>query len=417
MAAKPVGSRCNIDCAYCYYLHKQTLLAEKSAAPMSGRILEEFIRQFIAGQDTDTVEFSWHGGEPTMLGLEFFQKIVELQQKHAGTKRIENDLQTNGLLLDDEWCRFLHEHRFLVGLSIDGPKDLHDRFRVTRGGAPTFDDVMTAARRLQEYDVAFNTLTVVHAGNARHPTEVYQFLTRELGCQHIQFSPCVETKDFRTTAPGYWGKAEMPEIGSQAAKPGNPSSIVTDWSVDPDDFGEFLCQTFDFWYQNDVGNVLVNWFESVISLWSNNRAQLCTMAEVCGRAVAMEKDGGIYSCDHFVYPEYRLGYLSDSGPTLAEMVYSPEQRKFGCNKRDTLTNYCKNCSCLFTCNGDCPKNRFIKTPDGESGLSYLCSGLKRFLTHADPYVRQIVSQIQSRANLSDADTASERIVNVPRTPS
>jgi uncharacterized protein len=204
----------------------------------------------------------------------------------------------------------------------------------------------------------------------------------------------VEPKDFRSVAPGYWDGAAMPMIGSPAARPGTPSSVVTDWSVDSDDWGEFLCRVFDLWLQNDIGKIFVNLFESVVGQWLDQPPQLCTMAEVCGRCVAVEKDGSVYSCDHFVYPEYRLGNLRGDDRQLADMIYSPQQRKFGCNKRDTLTDYCKQCSYRFACNGDCPKNRFITTPDGQPGLSYLCSGIKRFLTHADPYLRQMATQIQ-----------------------
>ena len=211
---KPIGSRCNIDCTYCYYLHKEGLLHDTKASPIAGDLLEEFIRQYLAGQDTESVNFSWHGGEPTLLGLDFYRKIIELQKKHAGGKRIDNDIQTNGLLLDDAWCEFLKEHDFLVGLSIDGPKHLHDRFRVRRGGGSTFDQVYAAARLLQRHEVRFNTMTVVNSGNARHAAEVYQFLAHDLGSRRLQFLPCVEPKDFRTVAPGKWNTDAMPMIGT-----------------------------------------------------------------------------------------------------------------------------------------------------------------------------------------------------------
>jgi uncharacterized protein len=402
VTVKPIGSRCNIDCTYCYYLHKEGLLNDKKASPIARNVLEEFIRQYIAGQDGDSVTFTWHGGEPTLLGLDFYREIVQLQQKYAGTKRIENDLQTNGLLLDDAWCEFLRQHEFLVGLSIDGPKHLHDRFRVTRSGGATFDQVYGAARLLQRHGVQFNTLTVVNSVNALHPAEVYRFLTDDLGSRRLQFLPCVEPKDFRSVAPGKWESDLMPVLGTAAARPGHPTSVVTAWSVDPDDWGEFLCETFDLWLQNHVGKVFVNLFESVLAQWMQEPAQICTMAEVCGRSVAVEKDGSVYSCDHFVYPEYRLGNVLDNDRRLPQLVYSPQQRKFGCDKRDTLTDYCKQCSYRFACNGDCPKNRFIKTPDGQPGLSYLCSGFKRFLSHADPHLRQMVGQIrQNEAQASE----------------
>jgi uncharacterized protein len=391
--AKPVGSRCNLDCTYCYYLHKKDLLPDATGDRMADDVLEEFIRQYIAQQDVDTVIFTWHGGEPALLGLDFYRKVVELQQKHAGKKRIENDLQTNGLLLDEAWCEFLKEHHFLVGLSIDGPKHLHDVFRAGKAGDSTFEQVCKAARLLQRYDVLFNTMTVVNSVTARHPAEVYRFLTEELGARRLQWLPCVEPKDFRTTAPGKWDAATMPVMGSAAARPGQPDSVVTDWSVDPDDWGEFLCQTFDLWLKNDFGKVLVNWFESLVGQWMQQPPQICTLAEVCGRAIAVEKDGSVYSCDHFVYPENKLGNLLDKDRQLADMVYSAQQRRFGCTKRDALPEYCKECPYCFACNGGCPKDRFLKTPDDQPGLNYLCSGIKRFLTHADPYLRQIVVKL------------------------
>jgi uncharacterized protein len=373
------------------------LLADAAANPMADDLLEDFIRQYITGQDVDSIEFTWHGGEPTLLGLDFYRKVAKLQKKHAKGKHIQNDLQTNGLLLNDEWCEFLKENSFLIGLSIDGPKHLHDRFRVTRSGAATFDQVYQAARLLQKHELRFNTLTVINAVNARYPKEVYEFLTKDLGSRFLQWLPCVEPKDFRMVAPGWWDSNLMPVMGSAAARPGNPDSVVTDWTVDPDDWGEFLCQTFDLWFTNDLGKVFVNLFESLVGQWMQKPPQICTMAEVCGRCLAIEKDGTVYSCDHFVYPEYKLGNLQDANRTLAEMVYSPQQRKFGCDKRDTLTDYCRQCSYRFACNGDCPKNRFIKTPDGQPGLSYLCSGIKRFLEYADPYLRRIVSEIRQRS--------------------
>jgi uncharacterized protein len=407
--AKPAGSLCNLDCDYCYYLHKQELLPDAAAGRISSDLLEEFIRQYICSQDVDAVFFSWHGGEPTLLGLDFYQEVVRLQQKYAGTKRIENDLETNGLLLDGAWCSFLKEHRFLVGLSVDGPRHLHDHFRISKGGEPSFDQVCRAARLLHEYDVPFNTLTVVNSINVRHAAEVYRFLTEELGSQRLQWLPCVEPKDFCTTAPGRWDIARMPILGTAAAKPGHPDSVVTDWSVDPDDWGEFLCQTFDLWLKNDFGKVLVNWFESLVGQWMGQPPQICTLAELCGRGLVLEKDGSLYSCDRFVYPEYRLGNLRAKDRQLVDVVYSPQQRKFGCQKRDTLPDYCKQCSYCFACNGDCPKNRFIKTPDGHPGLSYLCSGIRRFLAHADPYFQQIVTQLHG-AGITDANIRPPSIV-------
>ncbi len=362
-------------------------------------LLEEFIGQYIAAQQIEEVTFNWHGGEPALLGLDFFRKVVQLQRKYAGTKRVENDLQTNGVLLDDAWCEFLKEHRFYVGLSIDGPKHLHDQFRKGKGGSATFDEVYRAARLLQKYEVPFSPMTVVHSMSARHPAEVYRFLTEDLGCTRLQWLPCVEPKDFSAVAPGCWDPARMPVLGTPAARPGHPDSAVTDWSVDPDDWGEFLCRTFELWLQNGLGKVVVNWFESSVGVWMNEPSQICTLAAVCGRSlVTMEKDGTLYSCDRFVYPEYRLGNLRDEDCRLADVVYSPRQREFGGNKHQGLTEYCKRCPYLFACYGECPKNRFLKSPDGQPGHNYLCSGMKRFFAYADPYLRQIAAQVQrSRA--------------------
>jgi uncharacterized protein len=394
VVAKPLGPVCNLDCTYCYYRHKEDWLPEANTGRIADDLLEEFIRQFINGQEEDPVVFNWHGGEPTLLGLDFFQKVIELERKYAGIRRIENDFQTNGVLLDESWCRFLKENRFYVGLSLDGPKHLHDHFRKTNGGESSFDRVYRAARLLQQYDVPFNPLTVVNAVTARHPDEVYGFLTEELGCTRLQWLPCVAHKDFRTTAPGYWDPSRMPTIGTPAAKPGNPASLVTDWSVDPNDWGEFLCRTFDLWLKNGLGRVVVNWFESLVGQWMGKRAHICTLAPVCGRSlVTMETDGSLYSCDHFVYPEYRLGNLRDENCQLADVVYSPQQRRFGLNKREGLPDCCKQCQYNFACNGECPKNRFLKTPDGQPGLNYLCSGTKRFLAYADPHLRRIAAAL------------------------
>ena len=234
----------------------------------------------------------------------------------------------------------------------------------------------------------------VLAGNVRHAEEIYRFLTEELNSRWVQWLPCVESRDFRTRAPGTWDVAEMPILGSEAAKPSHPASVVTDWSVDPDEWGEFLCQTFDLWFKKDIGKVIVNWYESLVAQWMGQAAQLCVLADVCGRALAIEKDGSLYSCDHFVYPEYRLGNLQDKGFRLADAVYSPQQRRFGCVKRDRLTEYCKACEYRRGCNGGCPKYRFLRAPDGQPGHSYFCSGMKRFLAHADPYLRQIAAELK-----------------------
>ena len=394
---KAPGSACNLDCGYCYYLHKEDSIPDLATGRMSEELLEEFTRQYIAGQDVDTILFNWHGGEPALLGLDFYRKAVQLQQKYAGGKRIENDFQTNGTLLNDEWCEFFKQNNFRLGLSLDGPKHLHDRVRRGKGNTPTCDQVCRAARLLQKHEVPFSVLTVVSSANAEHPAEVYQFLTEELGCKSLQWLPCVQRKDFRMVASGHWDEATMPIKGTAAARPGTPDSVVTDWSVDPDDWGEFLCQTFDLWIKNGFGKVTIHWFESFVAQWMGLPAQICNLAGVCGRSlVTMEKDGSLYSCDHFVYPEHRLGNLCDGDRQLVDMVYSEKQREFGTNKHKTLPDDCRRCKYNFACNGECPKNRFIKTTSGQPGLNYLCSGIKRFLKYADPTLREISAKVQSK---------------------
>jgi len=385
VVVKSIGSACNLDCDYCYYRYKD------SSGCIADDLLEKFIRVFIAGEDEEPVIFNWHGGEPALLGLDFYRKAIQLERKYADGKRIENDFQTNGVLLDESWCEFFKEHGFYIGLSIDGPKHLHDRFRKADGGGPTFDRVYRAARLLRQYEVPFNALTVIHRNNAKYPDEIYGFLTEDLGCRGLQWLPCVGHKDFHAVAPGRWDADRMPAIGTPAAKPGGP--FVTDWSVDPDDWGEFLCRTFDLWYQTGLGKIQIHWFASLLDQWMGKPARICNLAPVCGRSlVTMERDGSLYSCDHFVYPEYRLGNLND-GRSLAEVVYSAQQVQFGMNKQATLSDYCKRCKYNFACNGECPKNRFLKTPDGQPGLNYLCSGIRRFLAHADPYFQQIIAAL------------------------
>lgn len=391
--AKPVGSTCNLDCTYCYYLSKEALAGGPGAGRMSEETLELFIQQYISGITGDQVVFSWQGGEPTLLGLEFFRKVVELEKKHAKPgQRIENDLQTNGTLLNEEWCEFLKANRFLVGLSIDGPRDIHDHYRVTKGGRPSFDKVFAAAKLLRRYGVPFNTLTCVHRFNGRRPLDVYRFLRQELDSTYIQFIPIVEHKRFERTAPQTWEMAELPKDGSPEARPGHPNSIVTEWSVDPDDWGYFLCKVFDRWLNQDIGRVMVNHFETLVAQHLGLPSQMCVYSEVCGKGVAVENDGSVYACDHYVYPEYRLGNLQTG--RLGEMVFSPTQARFGFAKSDSLPQYCRTCAYLRDCWGECPKNRLIRTPDGEPGLNYLCRGFKTFFAHALPEVERIASRVR-----------------------
>jgi len=387
---KPSGAACNMDCPYCFYLHKTDLLGQSRQPRMDAQILEEHIRQYIEGQNGEEVVFSWQGGEPTLMGLPFFKTVVELQQRYRKpNQRIENDLQTNGLLIDDEWADFLRDHKFLVGLSIDGPRELHDKYRFTKGGQPTFDRVMAAAQRLASRGVSFNVLCVVNRDIALQPLAVYRFL-RQLG-GIIQFTPCVEPRDFSAAAPARRDPASAPVVGTSAARPGTPDSIVTDWSVDPDDWGNFLCQVWDEWYRNDIGRVFINLFESTVAQASGLPAQMCTHAEFCGKGLAIEHNGDVYSCDHFVYPEYRLGNINETHE--AQLAYSDAQKAFGFAKRDTLPTDCRQCPHLKYCWGECPKNRIIKTASGEPGLNYLCTGWKKFYSHINRDVMDIVRQL------------------------
>lgn len=392
---KPGGSACNLDCAYCFYLSKATLPNGPGPGRMADETLEALIRQYIQGVTADEVVFSWQGGEPTLLGLDFFRKVVELEKKHAKPgQKIENDLQTNGTLLDEDWCRFLKENRFLVGLSIDGPKKLHDAYRVAKDGSPTFDRVFAAAKLLQKHGVPFNTLTCINRLNATKPLDVYRFLRRELDATYLQFIPIVEYKGFEQTAPQHWDSAQLPKQGEPAARPGHPDSIVTDWSVDPEDWGYFLCKVFDEWKNRDLGKVLVNHFESMVSQHLGEGPQMCVYGDFCGKGVAVEHDGTVYACDHYVYPEYRIGSLERG--RLEDVVLSRAQVKFGYAKGETLPKQCRECPYLRDCWGECPKNRIIRTPDGEPGLNYLCSGFKKFFAHALPEVDSIVADLRKR---------------------
>jgi uncharacterized protein len=395
--AKPAGASCNLECGYCFYLSKDKLAGGLGRGRMSDEQLELLIRQYIEGVTADEVVFSWQGGEPTLRGLDFFRKVVALQAKHARPgQRIENDLQTNGTLLDAEWARFLKDHRFLVGLSIDGPRALHDRFRITRQGAPTFDGVMAAVELLRQFDVPFNTLTCVHRFNAVRPLDVYRFLRREVGSTYLQFIPVVQARGFETTAPAALGASRLPMLGAPRARPDHPASVATEWSVDPDEYGRFLCAIWDEWRRNDFGKVLVNFAETLVAQHLGLPSQLCVHSQSCGKGVAVEHDGTVYACDHYVYPEYGRGRLGDER-SLADMVFSPEQVRFGCAKSETLPQFCRRCGFLTDCWGECPKNRLLRAPDGEPGLNYLCAGLKRFFAHAGPQADAIAAQLRSPA--------------------
>ncbi len=332
-------------------------------------------QQYIESQPTETVFFTWHGGEPTLLGIDFFKKVVELQQKYCPPgKHVENDLQTNGTLLNDEWCSFLKEHHFLVGLSIDGPSEFNG-YRVTNNGKDSTEAVIQAAAVLNKYKVPFNTLTVVHRFNAKEPLKVYNFLKDVIGSRHMQFIPCVEPKNFKDTAPLTWDEASLPVQGSSAATPGSGDSFVTDFTIESADWGSFLSSIFNEWYKRDQGNVFVYLFENFLSSWMKKGPLTCLFGETCGHAMALDRDGSVYACDHFCYPEYRYGNIA--GQHLSSMGQSTVKKKFEAVKQ-ALPGQCKTCRWLSKCFGECPKKRFVKTRDGEPGLNYLCEGYRHF---------------------------------------
>jgi uncharacterized protein len=391
---KPIGARCNLNCTYCFYLHKTELLEHEGPARMSDAVLEEHIRQYIEGQTGEQVVFSWQGGEPTLAGLDFYRKVVQLEAKYKKPQqRIENDLQTNGVLLNEEWAAFLKQHNFLVGLSIDGPRDLHDRYRLGRDGRGTFDQVMAAAKLLHRHQVPFNAMVTVNRENVRHPIKVYRFLLDKLGLWRVQFTPCVEPKAFTQVAPQHWGPLTLPTVGSPQARPGGDDSVVTDWSVDPEDWGKFLCAIWDEWYQKDYGNVHVNLFETAVAQSLGMPSQTCAQAEFCGKGLAVEHNGDIFACDHYVYPEYRRGNLLSTH--LAEIAYGEGQKQWGFAKRDDLPGYCRQCPHLKLCWGECPKNRLVRAPDGAPGLNYLCPGFKMFYSHIQRDLPEIIRRVKA----------------------
>ena len=378
--AKPMGPMCNLDCRYCFYLQKQTLYPQPREWAMPDAVLETFIAQYIAALDTPLVSFAWQGGEPTLRGLDFFRQVVALQAKYAQGKRIENALQTNGVLLDDPWAAFLAENRFLVGLSIDGPAELHDSYRVDKGGAPSSDRVMRGLRFLKKHGVEFNALTAVSRQNASHPLRVYRFL-RGIGCEFIQFIPVVE-REFPLP------ETEPAAAGSLPASPPR----VTDWSVDPTAYGEFLCTIYDAWVRTDVGRCFIQLFDAALESFLGLASHLCIYRPTCGTALVLEHNGDLYACDHFVDPAHRLGNIT--AQSLLELVESAAQRNFGEEKVRSLPPGCRSCEVRFACQGECPKNRFALTPDGEPGLNYLCSAYRRFFQHIAPTMQFMAEELQ-----------------------
>ena len=368
---KSVGSVCNLSCDYCYYLEKSGLNQESKNPVMSEELLEKFIEEYIQSQTMPQVLFTWHGGEPLMRPISFYKKAIELQAKYAQGRAIDNCIQTNGTLLTDEWCKFFKENNFLVGISIDGPQEFHDEYRKNKQGQPSFAKVMKGIELLKKHGVEYNAMAVVNDFNADYPLDFYHFF-KEIDCHYIQFTPIVErlsnrVDGFSLSSPDQIEKAELAEF-----------------SVSPEQWGNFLCAIFDEWVREDVGNYYIQLFDSTLANWIGEQPGVCSMAKKCGHAGIMEYNGDVYSCDHFVFPEYKLGNLYTN--TLVEMMYSEKQTKFGEAKSKTLPTQCKECEFLFACNGECPKNRFDFSATGEPGLNYLCKGYHMFFKHVALYM-------------------------------
>lgn len=387
---KPAGALCNLACDYCYYLEKAKLYQESPKHVMSDELLEKFIEEYINSQTMQEVLFTWHGGETLMRPLSFYRKAQALQKRYARGRQIVNCIQTNGTLLTDEWCRFFHDNQWLVGISIDGPQEFHDEYRRNRQGRPSFVKVMQGINLLKKHNVEWNAMAVVNDYNADYPLEFYHFF-KELDCHYIQFAPIVER-----IAPHADGR-------HLAAVDEESKEGLADFSITPRQWGNFLCSIFDEWVRQDVGNYYIQLFDSTLANWVGEQPGICTLAKTCGHAGVMEFNGDVYSCDHFVFPQYKLGNIYSN--TLAEMMYGERQQKFGQAKYTALPAQCKKCPYLFACNGECPKNRFCKTTDGEPGLNYLCQGYYRFFGHAAPYMDFMKRELQANrapANVMEA---------------
>jgi uncharacterized protein len=394
LLAKPTGAICNLDCAYCFFLSKEDLYPGGSFR-MSDEVLDAYVRQLLEAQPGPEVVVAWQGGEPTLMGLEFFERSIDLVEKHRRpSQHVSHTIQTNGTRLDDAWCAFFKRHQFLVGLSVDGPKALHDAYRVNKGGAGSFDQVMRGWELLRAHGVDVNILCTIHAANGDHPLDVYRFFRDDLGVAFMQFIPIVERASVHTlqlvnrgwsrNAPPASGEGAAERSGAGAPRPlyTQAGTLVSERSVRPAQFGRFLCAIFDEWVRRDVGKVFVQAFDVALGSWLGQH-NLCIVSPTCGHALALEHNGDLYSCDHYVEPGYRLGNIL--GTPMAEMVGSEKQRRFGQDKYDSLPRYCRDCEVLFACYGECPRNRFAETPDGEPGLNYLCEGYKSFYAHiAEP---------------------------------
>ena len=369
---KPVGSLCNLDCDYCYYLGKADLYGGHQPK-MSDELLERYISQYIEAVQVPTVTFCWHGGEPLLAGIDFYEKAVALQNRYKGNKQIENSLQTNGLLVNPDWCSFFRENNFLIGLSIDGPKDIHDAYRRDRGGHPTFDRVIRALEMMATSGVEYNTLSTINNRCAGQGRRVYEFM-RSVS-RYMQFLPVVEH-----TVPTPSGRAAI-------VPPGTEGSTVAPWSITPKAFGKFMCDVFDQWVVGDVGERFVQLFDITLAQWCGVQPGLCAFCPTCGDGLVVEHNGDVYMCDHFVYPEYRLGNIGTEH--LSDMQRKPELFRFGIEKRNSLPTDCRKCDFLFACRGECPKHRFATTRRGEKGLNALCEGYKHFFEYTAPYMQQM----------------------------
>jgi len=396
LLSKPTGAICNLDCAYCFFLDKEVFYPG-SKFRMSDDVLEQYIRQLIESHQTDGVNIAWQGGEPTLMGPDFYRRVMDLVEKYRRPgMRFLHTMQTNGTLLDDEWAAFFKEHNFLIGISVDGPRELHDVYRVDKGGQPTFDRVMRGLRLLQKHGVEYNVLTTVNRVNADYPLEVYRFLRDEVKTDWMQFIPVVE------------------RINADGLTLYQQGTTVSDRSVQPDQFGRFLIAIYDEWVRHDVGKIFVQTFEAALSNWLGlGNSGMCVFNETCGTGLAIEHNGDLYSCDHFVEPNYLLGNIQKDH--LIELVASPQQLKFGQDKRNTLPRYCRECSVRFACHGECPKNRFIETPDGEPGLNYLCAGFKLFFQHVDFPMKLIAGLIRRGREAQEVMAVLDRaFANVDR---
>jgi uncharacterized protein len=389
LLSKPTGARCNLDCTYCFFLSKE-MLYPGDRFRMSDQMLETYIRQLLEAQPAEEVNVAWQGGEPTLMGLEFFKRSIEYVEKYRKPdQRILHTMQTNGILLNDQWCAFFKEHNFLIGLSVDGPKEMHDAYRVNKGGGGSFDQVMRAWETLHRYRVEVNILSTIHAANADHPLEVYRFFRDELQACYMQFIPIVErtTLEFLSLANLGWGErpgADRPLYTQRGA-------LVTERSVVAEQFGRFLIAIFDEWVHRDVGKVFVQTFDVALGSWLGQH-NLCIFSPTCGDALALEHNGDLYSCDHYVEPDHLLGNIRQT--PLADLVASKKQRAFGKDKLNSLPRYCRECEVRFACHGECPRNRFMTTPDGEPGLNYLCAGYKLFFNHIDPAMKTMAGLLR-----------------------